>query len=277
MKISIEDRRIKTRRVLVAPPAGPSPDVLWSCDFTKPLAAYAFIVQEKVPGRASIVTAINGLKSLRLHTEPGDNNVAGSGSMERCDAYLANPGTLTPVVFGEGVEQWLHHEVMFPNDFMQPTWQRYVIMDLHHTGSTGQANFMLGFERGGKDTDIGNFGFVGFGGAQDQGRYGAVITSKPVERSRWYRFDYHVRWASDASGFFDAWVDGKRVLSNKGPTLYAGQGVYLKLACYSTPVCDPSPACIGGPLHKPTSVLHGNIVLGVTKQSVTSLQLERVT
>jgi len=69
---------------------------------------------------------------------------------------------------------------------------------------------------------------------------------------------YHVRWSSGSDGFFDAWVNGKRVLAHKGPTLYVGQGVYLKLANYHSPVCDPYPACVG--THKASSVIHDRVI-----------------
>lgn len=216
-------------------------------------------IQAKDPSRVSIVG-----KAVRLETKPGDSYIFGSGTMERCDLSLSQ-------VLSEGFEgreAWWHHEILFPDDFQQPRWHRYVVFDFHHTGPTGQANFHLGFERGPLDTDTGRFGFQGFGGAQDQGKYGAVITDEPVVRNRWYAFDYHVRWASDANGFFDAWVDGKKYLWHKGATLYAGLGVYLKLANYHTPVCDPYPACVG--THKASAVLHAAVRRGRTWQSVTN-------
>jgi hypothetical protein len=82
----------------------------------------------------------------------------------------------------------------------------------------------------------------------------------------WYDFVYHVRWSSGPDGFFDAWVNGARVLSHQGATLYVGQGVYLKLANYHLPVCDPFPACIG--MHKASSVIHDRVLMGPTAASI---------
>jgi hypothetical protein len=45
-------------------------------------------------------------------------------------------------------------------------------------------------------------------------------------------------------------------LEHRGPTLYAGQGCYLKLANYHTPVCDPYPGCTG----PASSVIHDRVI-----------------
>lgn len=244
---------------------------LWWCDFDLPLADHGFVVQAKDPSRVSIVTTARG-NAVRLRTEPGDRDIAGSGDMERCDLYLAKLGTADPLVFGEGEEHWWALSVLFPDDFTFPTWHRYALAGFHHTGSTGQGNFTLGFERGALDTDPGVLGFQGYAGTQDQGRFGGVAVPNPVQRNVWYDFVYHVKWSSGADGYFDAWVNGARKLAHRGPTLYAGQGVYLKLANYHTPVCDPYPACIG--THQASSVLYGSVRRGSTARSVSPTPLE---
>ena len=255
-------------RFLEARP-GPMPVApVWSCDFSKPLASYGWIEQSKAVGRASVVDTGRG-KALRLHTEPGDNNVASSGDMQRCDVYLAIPGSEAPLVFGEGEEQWWSLSVLFPDDFVFPTWHRYALAGFHHTGSTGQGNFTLGFERGKLDTDPGILGFQGYGGTQDQGRFGAPVGA--VSRNVWYEFVYHVKWSATA-GFFDAWMNGKRKLSHVGPTLYAGQGCYLKLANYHSPLCDPYPACIGA--DPPSSVIYERVIRGTSAAAVALGTLE---
>lgn len=249
-----------------ATPVTYSTGALWSWDFT--LGLGNFIVQAKDPSRVSIIDTDRG-KALRLTTLPGDDNVAGSGEMQRCDVYLAETGSQDPQVFKEGEEQWWSLSIQFPNDFVFPKWHRYALAGFHHTGSTGQGNFTLGFTKGAKDSDPGILGFQGFGGVQDQGQFGSYIDS--ALKGLWYEFVYHVKWSSTA-GFFDAWVNGKRKLSHVGPTLYAGQGVYFKLANYHSPLCDPYPACIGN--DPPSSVIYGKIVRGKTALSVTQLQLE---
>jgi hypothetical protein len=106
--------------------------------------------------------------------------------------------------------------------------------------------------------------FRGHGGSENQTQFIQPI-GVPA-RNTWYDFVYHVRWSSGSDGFFDAWVNGVRKLSHRGPTLYAGQGAYFKLANYHTPLCDPYPACVGsGP---PSSVIYDRVVLGRTPQEV---------
>ncbi len=260
--------------VVSLPPAPPPPPLdlstlNFACSFVT-LPGCALEEQSKVPGRASITNiARDGGTAVRLHTEPGDNDVVFSGGMERDDLWLSQEASDGY----EGHEAWWAHSILFPDDFTVPTWQSYVVFDFHNTATDapGQANFHVVFQ---PQTDINQPGlltFVGYGGAYNtDSRYDAVIG--PVQKNVWYDFVYHVRWSSGSDGFFDAWVNGKRVLAHKGPTLYTDQGVYLKLANYHTPVCDPYPDCVG--THKASSVIHDRVVRGVTARAVSGGPLE---
>jgi hypothetical protein len=196
--------------------------------------------------------------------------VVSSGAMERDDLWLSQQASDGY----EGHEAWWAHSILFPDDFTVPTWQAYVVFDFHNTGTgPGQANFHVAFQPQADLYQPGLLSFIGYGGANanpPDGRFDAVIGQ--VQKNVWYDFVYHVRWSSGADGFFDAWVNGKRVLAHQGPTLYAGQGVYLKLANYHTPVCDPYPACVG--THKASSVIHDRVVRGTTAQAVSGGPLE---
>src|SRR6185295_1594268 len=72
-----------------------------------------WFVEQKAPGRAVVVNVgRDGGTGLRLHTEPGDNNVAGSGTNERKDvALLLNTDGV------RGREQWWAHSILFSDDF----------------------------------------------------------------------------------------------------------------------------------------------------------------
>jgi hypothetical protein len=230
-------------------------ELKFSCTFPTAPTNCGFGVQEKVPGRASIVGfGRDGGTALRLHTRPGDNKVAGSGDMQRTDLWLTQAATGCY----EGREQVWELSVLFPDDFAFPTWQRYALSGFHHTGRTGQGNFTLGFERGAgaPETAPGVLTFRGYGGKQDSGLFRA--RAGPVVKNIWYDFVYHVRWSSGPEGFFDAWVNGEKKLEHRGPTLYTGQGCYLKLANYHTPICDPYPACIGK--DPPSSVIYDRVI-----------------
>jgi hypothetical protein len=247
-------------------------EVKFYCTFTNSPTDCGFQVQEKADGRATLVNfGRDGGKALRLHTEPGDKNIALSGEMERNDLWLSVDQTDGY----EGHEAWWAHSILLPDDFAYPTWHVYVLMDFHNSNlGGGQANFHVDFERQANETLPGNLSFRGYGGVtvnnNPVGNYGAVIGQ--VQKNVWYDFVYHVRWSSGPDGFLDAWVNGVKKLSHRGPTLYAGQSVYLKLANYHTPVCNPYPGCTG----PASSVIHDRIVRGTTWQSVSLTALEGI-
>ena len=249
----------------------PAAGILWSCAFPNSPTNCGFQEQSKVAGRGSVVNfGRDDGTALRLHTEPGDNNVASSGTMERDDVWLSQDASNGYA----GQEAWWAHSILFPDDFTMPTWQMYVVADFHNT-STGswQANINLDFEPQADTTKPGNLTLRGYGGTNSgDGAYKATIG--PVTKNVWYDFVYHVKWSSGSDCYFDAWVNGVKVLSHTGPTLYSGQGVYLKLANYHTPVCDPYPACLGTQLA--SSVIHDRVIRGSTALSVSSGPLEGV-
>jgi len=85
-----------------------------------------------------------------------------------------------------------------------------------------------------------------------------------VQKNVWYDFIYHVRWSSSTDGFFLALVNGREIMNYQGPTLFVGQGVYLKLANYHLPICDPYPGCVGAA----SSVIHDRVRMGPTPESI---------
>jgi len=243
----------------------------FTCPFVGSFADCGFQEQAKVAGRAELIDgARDGANAIRLHTEPGDNNVASSDTMERDDLWLSQAATDGY----EGHEAWWAHSILFPDDFTAPTWHQYVVFDFHNTAEgPWQANFHVAFQAQSDITKPGLLTFVGYGGVNSgDGRYAATIG--PVEKNVWYDFVYHVRWSSGEDGFFDAWVNGVKKLSHRGATLYAGQGVYLKLANYHVPVCDPYPACIG--THRASSVIHGRVIRSNAPMAVATGPLEGV-
>jgi hypothetical protein len=255
-----------------APLALPDPSsVAFACSFEGPPADCGFSEQARELPRATISRiARDGSNAIRLRTEPGDDSVAGSGMLERDDLWLSQAQSDGY----QGSEQWWAHSVLFPDDFTAPTWQPYVVFDFHNTTpGPWQANFQLLLEGQSDITKPGLLTFVGYGGARSgDGRFGATLG--PLRRNVWYDFVYHVRWSAQSDGFFEAWINGEKKLSHRGPTLYAGQGVYLKLANYHVPVCDPYPACVGQ--HKASSVIHDRVIRAKTPAAVASGPLEGV-
>ena len=239
-------------------PAPTSPDTSnrqFFCTFANAPTDCGFYVQQKEAGRATIVSnGRDGGTAVRLHTEPGDNNVAGSGSEnERNDLSLSSSATDC----SEGKEAWWAHSVLFPSDYNAPPSGYGVVMDFHHTGGTGQANFHVDSDRW-----DGKMHLRGYGGSQDANHYEVVLG--PITKNVWYDFVYNVRWSSGSGGFMKAWLNGQKVLDHQGPTLYAGMGCYLKLANYHTAFGEPS------------SIIHDRVIRGSTPASVSLTPLEGV-
>jgi len=231
----------------------------YSCRFERTWSECGFTEQAKAEQRAAMVTAA-GIRGVRLRTEPGDRGVAGSGGAERADLALSVEATGC----AEGAEQWWAHSILFPADYVAPAttraipWAWGVVFNFHHTGSVGQANFQLEIL-----PDPVGLQFSISAGAQPSSGAPDSATRRwpigPVARNAWYHFVYHVKWSSGEGGFFDAWVNGERRLEYRGPTLYAGQRCYLKLANYHTPV------------GKPVSVVHSRVLRGATREALIAL------
>jgi hypothetical protein len=231
-----------------------SAEVRYACNFERGPAACGFHEQAKEPGRATVVKTTRGGHGIRLRTEPGDNQVNGSGNWERNDLSLSREASACT----EGEEAWWAHSILFPDDYIAPPAGGGVVFDFHHTGSGGQANFHVDA----MPNPVG-LRLRGYGGERvNQGEY--RVTLGPVKKNRWYDFVYHVRWSSERDGFMHAWLNGKKVLSHQGATLYRGMGCYLKLANYHSPFGLPS------------SVIHDRIIRGTSAKAVALTPLEGV-
>jgi hypothetical protein len=223
--------------------------VQFACDFEHSPTDCGFFEQAKVPGRATLVpVARTGRTAVRLHTEPGDNRVNGSDDWERNDLALSPEATDC----AEGKQAWWAHSVLFPDDYVDAPGGA-TIMDFHHTGSRGNANFHFNAMRTG-------LRLHGFGGSRTNPVEYRVELG-PLRRNLWYDLVYHVRWSSGTDGFMRAWINGKKVLAYSGPTLYRGMQCYLKLANYHS----PTPA---------SSVIHDRVLRGTSARAVALTPLE---
>lgn len=226
-------------------------EVQFFCDFERSPTDCGFFEQSKVPGRATLVdVARSGRHAVRLHTEPGDDHVNGSDDWDRNDLALTHQATDC----FEGHEAWWAHSVLFPDDFV-PAPGGATIMDFHHTGSGGNANFH--FNAFGMNLRLHGFG----GSASNPQEYRVELG--PLKRNAWYDLVYHLRWSSGQDGFMQAWMNGRKVLTHRGPTLYRGMQCYLKLANYHSPTT-------------PSSVIHDRIVRGTSASAVSLTPLEGV-
>ena len=251
--------------------------VSFSCMFPDSWTSCGFSEQAKVSGRATVLSwGRGGSKAVRLHTEPGDNNVAGSGSHERND--LSSGTSLGDAA--QGASFWWAQSVYFPDDFVNvpestsTMWHWGALWGWHHTGSTGQGNFSL-FAY--PDTAISPDRPTGLvfricGGTTvitDALKCNLTPIGKHV-KNVWHDFVYYVKWSSGSDGQIDVWLRkgnetiGKKVVTYRGPTLYSGMAAYLKLANYHTP-------------HgKASSVIHSRVIRGTTWNAVSQTPLEGI-
>lgn len=226
------------------------------------------------PSRATLVdVARTGGKALKLTTQTGDTNVAFSGLLRRCDVYASIPGTADPVLYGEGATMWVNHSVMFPDDFQAPRWHPYTVFDFHdlsNVSAAGGGNFHLNFQKVGEAAHVDDFATAP-GVLRLQWYAGDPLAPTErhvlldwITRNVWYDFVHHVRWSSTNHGFWHSWVNGVRVASYVGPTMFAGDPVYLKLANYHLPVSDAEIAAFGWSATPASSVIHDLVSLTVT-------------
>jgi hypothetical protein len=233
------------------PPAGAD----FFCSFESTPQDCGFREQAKVAGRATLVNVSRaGVRGVRLHTQPGDAAVSGSNTWERDDLTL-DQGTSGCYA---GAEQWWAHSVLFPSDYVVSS-EGNVISAFHHTGSDGQANFQilampdgLRFTGAGGSTIATNSRSPGY----HQTFLGQLV------KNQWYDFVYHVKWSSGSDGFMYAWVNGVQKMAYRGPTLYTGQGCYLKLANYH------------GATGTAVSLIHDRVVRGKSAAAVSSRPLQ---
>jgi len=212
-----------------------------------------FALQAKAFDRAKRIDT----DRVMLTTMPGDNHIAGSGDMERCDLTLNVEQSLGT----EGSDAWYWNAFSFPDEFQRTTWQPYNLVDWHGTGAGPSANYSIRFRGAVNPNEPGQLCLQGFGGDPEKAYEYGTLLSVPIKTYRQYKFTHHIRWASDSSGFVNTWLDETQVLLYAGPTLFVGQSAYLKLANYHLP--DGSGKC--------SSIIHWLPKVGRVRSEVESV------
>jgi len=232
-----------------------SPNAVWSCEFTNSPTDCGLSLQAAASTRATLVgPGRDGPTAVQLTTQPGDINIAGSGSNDRADLTLSPSSTYC----NQGQDEWWAHSVMFPPGYVPPpvaaVWNWGAVFDFHNSAAGGgQPNFMVYATPTGLELHMA-------GGANtvnlptDPGYYSIAIG--PIVKNVWYDFVYHVKWSSGSDGLFQAWLNGQQVMNYSGPNLYVGQSCYLKIANYHTE------------LGVPVSVVHSRVVMAHTQADV---------
>jgi hypothetical protein len=189
-------------------------------------------VQAKERTRIAIESEIvrQGHYGVRVEVRPGDSNVAGSGSGERADLWIGSSTTAA----AEGHEQYWAWSTYFPANFDAPRGSFNAFVGFHHTGTTGQSNLHFAV------TDMRALTLRVLGGNFNRPVRKDFVLAR-LTKGRWYDFVVHVRWSSDRSGLVEVWVNNQKVVGRTlVPTLYVGQGAYLKMGFYRAPYSKPT-------------------------------------
>ncbi|TLZ37313.1 MAG: hypothetical protein E6K32_16255, partial [Gammaproteobacteria bacterium] len=205
-----------------------SPNAVWSCEFTNSPTDCGLSLQAAAPSRATLVgPGRDGPTAVQLTTQPGDINIAGSGSNDRADLTLSPSSTYC----NQGQDEWWAHSVMFPPGYVPPpvaaVWNWGALFDFHNSAAGGgQPNFMVYATPTGLELHMAG-GANTVNRPSDPGYYSIAIG--PIVKNVWYDFIYHVKWSSGSDGLFQAWLNGQQVMNYSGPNLYVGQSCYLKI------------------------------------------------
>ena len=255
LKITSEQQYFDMNQIRMTATGTETGPVAYSCDFSSSWQDCQLGEHAKVVGSRATLVTVGGVNAVRLHTESGDSFVNGSNTWERND--LTSSQATTDGY--EGKEHWWAHSVRFPDDFVQPPqsvpggqWHGSLVFDFHNTADAGgQANFQVAVypaTAGSPGWPTGMHLQLHAGDPTAPVTVDVAVQEGAITKNKWYNFTYHVRWADDSTGFFRAWVDGVQYMNHSGPTLYTGEGVYLKLANYHSPHGQPS------------SVIHARVI-----------------
>src|SRR5256886_5078784 len=134
--------------VLAPPPpasAQISPNAVWSCEFTNSPTDCGLYLEAAASTRAALVgPGRDGPTAVQLTTQPGDINIAGSGSNDRPDLGLARSSTYC----NQGQDEWWAPSLMFsPGDGPPPgasVWDWGPLFHFYNSSpGRGQPHFLV--------------------------------------------------------------------------------------------------------------------------------------
>jgi hypothetical protein len=199
-------------------PAVAGAGVVWRGDFESGALTQYTGKQWVSPDRLQVVESpvAQGRYALKATVRQGDDPINASGN--RNELVFQGPEK-------EGSEYYYRWQVMFASDFPSVrTWQLFT--QWHHDGCCGSPPvefFVYGEEIRLTMTDS------------------VTPWRTKLVRGVWQDFIFRVKWSPDpAVGFIELWHNGQQVLSKRSlATMYAGQGIYLKLGLYRNDTVQP--------------------------------------
>lgn len=173
------------------------------------------------PGRVTRLAS----GAVQFVCNPGDNNIAGSGTGERAEVYKA--GSAIPGFGKPGSDQWTAIEAYFHPNYPYSNTNAWNSFAQWHASAGGtQASNLTVYNGIIRCTTNG----------------GKNLTDKPFnsatvakfETGRLYKLRVRHHWSAGPDGFFAVSVDGGAEVRVNGPNLYATDtgGQYPKLGVY---------------------------------------------
>lgn len=209
-----------------------SAKVVWRGNFESGDISQWNKAQKVSANRLEVVTdpVAEGFFALKTTVRKGDDPINASGHRNELVSWGHDK---------KGSERFYRWQTMWPEDYESPdTWQLFT--QWHHDGKDGSPP--VEFYTRGEEIIL--------------RVSGDELWRAPLERGRWHDFVFHVKW--DRSGFVELFHNGVQVLEKTtAPTLYAGQGVYLKQGLYR----DAS-------ISQTQTIYHDGMVIGTTLAAV---------
>lgn len=205
-----------------------------------------FGIQQKASGRVQCVASpvLDGTKAAEVTVQPGDNNVAGSGTNgERCEFCCGMSMSYTDAVgtnISPSGEFWYAWSTLFPNGWTASSGTAWNIFNQIHQGgggalSTGQAPHHFEVDT---TTSPHSIELRSYGGNTPSGNETIFDLLPSFSLNTVYRFIFGVKYRADSTGWMEVWIstagaDYVNVLPRTfKPTLYQDTSVYWKAGLY---------------------------------------------
>jgi hypothetical protein len=185
---------------------------------------------QALPGRIRIVSSPRrqGTFAARFEVRSGDRPVGGSG--DRAELLrITNEH--------RGVNSWWAWSTYFPRSFnpVHGTWNDFMQWHQSHDRCPPPLVFYVNTERSPARLMMKTRGGR-LNGTTCKASSSRRFTIGRFRTGKWYDFKMHIRWSPfRAYGHLHLWVNGRSVVKAGRPTLYRGQGVYVKQGFYRAP------------------------------------------
>jgi hypothetical protein len=185
---------------------------------------------QAMPGRITIVNSPRrqGRFAARFVVRHGDRPVSGTG--ERTEV-------LGVTHEHRGTNSWWAWSTYFPSSFnpVHGTWNDFMQWHQTHDRCPPPLVFYVNTERSPARLMMKSRGGR-LNGTTCKASSSRRFTIARFNESHWYDFKLHIRWSPyRAYGHLHLWVNGRSVVRAARPTLYRGQGVYVKQGFYRAP------------------------------------------